>query len=158
MCTNLEKENLVSIQENKMPKYHSDVIYIEPNCRCRIIITWESSNGKTEITPTVTIPKKKGWIKSRCYDKSFMLSTSNSAAHPVCEIEVFSELGYMDISYHCKVNDYRNISYWASSKILQWAGMKKESLTPTKNRYYCADEFGDLCGYVFTVEWRHNHN
>lgn len=152
--TSLPTLEAIYNQEYEFLVLRADIISIEPSQPYRLVITWESCNGSSEITPTITLPSKKGWIKSKSHTNSFMLSTCNNANHPTCEIEFLSELGYIDISFHCKITDYRNVPYWGSSKILRKTGMKKEVISETKHRYFCVDnDSGDFDCYVFSVEW-----
>lgn len=91
-------------------------------------------------------------INNKKYD--YMISTCNSEENPVCVVDVLSETGIVDVSYHCENMDYRKKTYWGSSKILRPLGMKKEVISPTKFIYHCTDmKSGLFDRYVFSVEW-----
>ena len=134
--------------------YRSDVLEIMPNQLYKLVITLESSHEIAKIIPTITIPKRKGFMKVCGETYSDMVSLCNSMEKPVCEMEILSELGYIDISYHCEKVDYRNKPYWGSGKILRPLGMKKEILSSSKVRYCCTDMNSRLFDrYIFTLEW-----
>lgn len=132
----------------------SDIIELIPNQVYRFIISYESGSSAGRITPTVTLPEKKGYMILKGQRVPFMLSTCNSPEHPSSEVTIMSELGKIDISFHCKTRDHRGTPYWGSSKVLRPLGMKKEEISPTKVRYSCTNLAEDSLGcYVFTVEW-----
>lgn len=133
----------------------SDVINIMPNRCYNLIITFEGGACAEDITPTITLPQKKGYMMLNKKKYPFMLSTCNNATHQVSRIEVLSELGCIDVSYHCKTRDYRDVMFWGSSKVLRHLGMKKQVLSPRKTRYYCTDIDGSRFDcYIFSVEWK----
>ena len=132
----------------------SDIISIVANQKYKLIVTYESSEGVTPIIPTITLPSKKGFMKTAQKDDLYMLSPAIDLEHSVCEIELLSQLGCIDISYHCETIDYRNKSFWASSKLLRGLGMKKEFISTSKVRYSCTDiDSGLFDRFVFTIEW-----
>ncbi|MGM9634641.1 MAG: hypothetical protein ACI3YE_00655 [Candidatus Avispirillum sp.] len=132
----------------------SDVIRIIPDKVYKFIITLETTNGEYKLIPTITLPEKKGYMKTKQADGLYMLSPMLSSTHSVCEIELLSELGCIDISYHCEAYDHRNKAFWGSSKLFRPLGMKKEIVSPNKVRYYCTDLHSDSFEQmVFTTEW-----
>ena len=140
--------------EYNFPAQRSDLIKIEPNQLYHIVVTWENDLGLSEITPTITLPSNKGKILSANHANSPMLSTCNTSGNPTCEIEYMSELGYIDVSFHCKITDHRNVPYWGSSKILRKTAMKTIAISNTKKRYFCTDNTSENFNcYVFTIEW-----
>ena len=133
--------------------YRSDVIAVIPHRRYLLRVTLETVGWEGIITPTITVPRKKGYVEYGG-EKHYMLSTCNTSQIPVEEVIVMSESGCIDISYHCKTQDYRKVPFWGSSKVMRPLGMKKEILSPTKNRYHCTNmEFGKFGAYQFTVQW-----
>lgn len=154
---NCEKSiTITSIYSNEYEDevYRSDILEVIPNQLYKMVITLESCDEITKIIPTITMPKKKGFMKVRGETYFDMISICNSMEKPICEVEILSELGYIDISYHCEKIDHRNKPYWGSSKILRPLGMKKEIISSSKVRYYCTDmKSGLFDRYIFTLEW-----
>ena len=139
--------------EYDFPVFRADILSVIPNEKYRMLICWEKGDC-LDITPTITLPMKKGHMLYKGEMIEYMLSTCNTPTNPTSEIEIVSTSGFVDISYHCRTTDYRGISYWGSSKVLRNLGMRREVVSPSKMRYMCTDLASrDFSCYIFTIEW-----
>ena len=147
-------ESPIYNDEYEMLIYRSDIIRVIPHQLYRFVISLKSCKGPSKITPTLTLPLKKGNLKVGNENYNYMVSTYNSKENPICVVDVLSETGIVDISYHCENMDYRNRPYWGSSKILRPLGMIKEDISPSKVIYHCTDmKSGLFDSYIFILEW-----
>ena len=147
----------------------ADCISIKPKVPYLITIKLVCKDTLSRITPTIVVPLRKGYIKttSPTYDidhvaipkkdKIYVLSSCNSDTHPTSEMEYYSDLGCIEISYDCELTDHRGYKYWGTSKMIRGLGMQKEQVSDSKVIYRCNDVTRKTFdSYVFCVEWRPN--
>ena len=144
----------------------ADCISINPKIPYFINIKMVRNDKLLRITPTIAVPLRKGYIKTNgpVYnidhvnvpqnEKIYVLSTCNSHAHPTSEVEYYSDLGCIEISYDCEIVDHRGYKYWGSSKMIRGLGMQKEQISDSKMIYRCNDVTQKTFeSYIFSVEW-----
>ena len=141
-----------------------DIIDIEANKKYHINVRLLSSTTRNEITPTFSIPLKKGNIIYNglledlyghiSKDKRiYILSTNNSVSHPDCEFDIISYLGKLAISLNCVMYDHRGISYLGSSNMHK-IGFLRNEISENKIVYSCCDLDSTIPDkYSFLVEW-----
>jgi hypothetical protein len=148
------------------PILRSDCIEILAKKQYRIIVTLNEYNTPLKITPTITVPLGQGYVMSNAtvYNaehqivsrnkKIVMLSTCNNLANPVSELQYYSDLGVVDVSFHCELKDHRGTPFMGSSKVIYPLGMKKEYVSESKVIYRCNDmDHQSFDCYAFSVEW-----
>lgn len=144
----------------------ADCISIDPKIPYLITVKMVSNDKLLRITPTISVPLKKGYIKTNDLvyninhvtvpqnEKIYMLSTCNTYDHPTSEMEYYSDLGCFEISYDCEITDHRGCKYWGSSKMIRGLGMQKEQISDSKVIYRCNDVTHKIFeSYIFSIEW-----
>lgn len=144
----------------------ADCIIMDPKVLYLITVTMESCHTASRITPTISVPLRKGNIKTNelVYNidhvampkngKIYVLSTCNSKDHPTSQVEYYSDLGCLEVSYDCEITDHRGYKYWGSSKMIRDLGMQKEQVSNSKVIYKCNDvNHKTFESYIFSVEW-----
>lgn len=144
----------------------ADCISMNPKIPYFITVKLESCHTLSRITPTISVPLRKGYMKvsGSVYnidrvavppnEKIYILSTCNSEDHPTSQVEYYSDLGCLEVSYDCEVTDHRGFKYWGSSKMIRGLGMQKEQISASKVLYRCNDiTHQTFDSYVFSVEW-----
>ena len=144
----------------------ADCIIIDPKVAYLLTVKMESNNTSLRITPTISVPLRKGYMKvnGSVYnvdrivvpqnEKIYILSTCNSEEHPTSQMEYYSDLGCLEVSYDCEVTDHRGYKYWGSSKMIRGLGMQKEQVSNSKVMYKCNDVIHKTFeSYIFSVEW-----
>lgn len=144
----------------------SDFIALVPNKQYSITVKLEYCNTNAEITPTIEVPLRQGFILSpnKVVDVNYqnppskkrihMLSTYNDDQHPESVFLYKSNMGGVKISYHCEAKMRHGYSYLASSTFLAPLGMKKEVISENKCIYHCNDaENENFDSYAFSVQY-----